>query len=104
MTRTTTFDRRSLLAGAAAAAAAAPTLAATPAAAAVPAQQGLLRPGIWRFQVGRFEVTSILDGAAQFPGPHPIFGQNVTQEDVAALAAQNFLPADRMEVPFTQTL
>ncbi|MEL6337255.1 MAG: MBL fold metallo-hydrolase [Pseudomonadota bacterium] len=94
-------DRRAFLAGAAAGlatgAAALPAVAATP-------QQGLLRPGLWRFSLGAFEVTSILDGAVQIDGPHPIFGQNVTQDDVAALAAQNFLPATRMEVPYTVTL
>lgn len=94
-------DRRALLTGAAAAAG---TTVLSPALAAVPAQQGLMRPGLWRFQLGSFEVTSILDGAIQLDGPHPIFGQNVTQEDVAALAAENFLPATRMEIPFSVTL
>ena len=41
----------------------------------------------------------MLDGAIQLDGPHPIFGENVTQEDVAALAAENFLPGDKMETP-----
>ncbi|MEM9781673.1 MAG: MBL fold metallo-hydrolase [Pseudomonadota bacterium] len=96
--RSTTIDRRSLLAGAAVGMAV-PTigLAATP-------QQGLLRPWFWRFEVGAFEVTSILDGAVQIDGPHPIFGQNVSAEDVAELAEANFLPPTRMEAPFSVTL
>jgi glyoxylase-like metal-dependent hydrolase (beta-lactamase superfamily II) len=67
-------------------------------------KQGLSRPSIYRFEVGEFEVTSILDGAIQLDGPHPIFGQNTTQDDVAALAVANFLPPTRMEIPFTVTV
>ncbi|MEM6945116.1 MAG: MBL fold metallo-hydrolase, partial [Pseudomonadota bacterium] len=105
MIDTTTTNRRNLMLGAAALPlAGAAASAAGAAGAAVPAQQGVLRPGIYRFKLGAFEVTSILDGAVQLDGPHPIFGQNVTQEDVANLAAENFLPPTRMEIPFTNTL
>ncbi len=76
---------------------------ASPAAAAAP-MLGPSQPTHTRFALGAFEVTTILDGAVQLPGPHPIFGENVTQEDVAALAAENFLPAERMETAFTVTL
>jgi len=31
----------------------------------------------YRFKLGKFEVTTILDGSVQIPGPHPIFGQNI---------------------------
>ncbi|MEM7497370.1 MAG: MBL fold metallo-hydrolase [Pseudomonadota bacterium] len=102
MSDTANATRRGLMLGAAALPLAGGTLAA--ARAEVPAQQGLMRPDAYRFKVGAFEVTSILDGAVQLDGPHPIFGQNVTQDDVAALAAENFLPATRMEIPFTVTL
>lgn len=88
------LDRRQLLTGAA---------LATPAAATAP-MQGIHRPAVSRFKVGAFEVTTILDGAVQLPGPHPIFGQNVGADAVAALAEQNFLPADRMEIGFTVTV
>lgn len=67
-------------------------------------QKGVDRPSHYRFTVGDFEVTTFLDGAVQMPGPHPIFGENVTAEDVAGLAAENFLPADKMEIGFTVTL
>ena len=87
---------------AAGAGAAALTLGGT-ATAAVP-MQGPLVSDIYRFNVGAFEVTTILDGAVQLDGPHPIFGQNVTAEEVHALAEANFLPPTRMEIPFTQTL
>ncbi|MEM8841015.1 MAG: MBL fold metallo-hydrolase [Pseudomonadota bacterium] len=65
---------------------------------------GVSRPDFYRFRVGDLEVTTILDGAVQIPGPHPIFGQNVSAEEVAALTAANFLPAEQLEIPFTVTL
>lgn len=79
------------------AAAAAPALAKAP-------MMGLARPTHYRFGLGGFEVTTLLDGAVQIPGPHPIFGQNVEAEDVAALAAETFLPADKMEIGFTPVI
>lgn len=96
------LDRRALMTGAAltvVASGGAPgsALAAAP-------KQGLSRPSIYRFGLGDLEVTTILDGAVQLDGPHPIFGQNATLEEVAALAAANFLPSDRMEIPFTVTV
>ncbi|MFK7941728.1 MAG: MBL fold metallo-hydrolase [Paracoccaceae bacterium] len=66
--------------------------------------QGLQRPHLYRFKLGAFEVTTILDGAIQLDGPHPIFGQNATAEEVQSLAEANFLPPTRMEIGFTQTV
>lgn len=66
--------------------------------------QGPLAPHIYRFMVGEFEVTTILDGAIQIDGPHPIFGQNVSAEELHALAEANFLPPTRFEIGFTQTV
>jgi glyoxylase-like metal-dependent hydrolase (beta-lactamase superfamily II) len=103
MTDNTRFTRRGLMLGGTAGIAAATMLGQAPARAAAP-MQGLQRPAIYRFKVGEFEVTTILDGAIQLDGPHPIFGENVTAEDVAALAAENFLPATRMEIAFTVTV
>jgi glyoxylase-like metal-dependent hydrolase (beta-lactamase superfamily II) len=97
------LDRRNLMTGAAMTGAAltvgvpVTTLAAAP-------KQGLSRPSIYRFGLGGFEITTILDGAIQLDGPHPIFGQNATKEEVAALAVANFMPTDRMEIPFTVTV
>ncbi|MEM7236711.1 MAG: MBL fold metallo-hydrolase [Pseudomonadota bacterium] len=93
------LSRRAALQGAAIAA----STAALPAWAAAP-MLGVDRPSHYRFKVGGYEVTTILDGAVQIPGPHPIFGQNTTAEDVAALTAANFLPATELEIPFTVTL
>ena len=76
---------------------------ATPALAASP-MQGAAGPDVVRFKLGDFEVTTILDGAIQLDGPHPIFGQNVDAADVQKLAEENFLPPSRMEIGFTQTV
>jgi glyoxylase-like metal-dependent hydrolase (beta-lactamase superfamily II) len=103
MTDRLALDRRALLAGAAMAGAALGLGLPRGAAAAVP-RQGLMRPTYYRFAVGEFEVTTILDGAIQLDGPHPIFGENVPAEEVARLAEQNFLPPDKLEIPFTVTL
>ena len=58
----------------------------------------------YRFKLGSFECTTILDGAIQLPGPHPIFGQDQSKEDVQKLASDNFLPTGRMEIVFTPVM
>ncbi|MEM7508142.1 MAG: MBL fold metallo-hydrolase [Pseudomonadota bacterium] len=93
------LSRRTMLAGTAVAGAA----LAMPASAAAP-MLGVSRPTHYRFKIGAFEVTTIQDGAVQIPGPHPIFGQNTTAEEVQALATANLLPAEQLEIPFTVTL
>ena len=62
------------------------------------------RPSYYRFDLGDFEVTTLLDGAIQLDGPHPIFGQNVDVGEVQALAEKNFLPPDRMSISFTPVI
>ena len=62
---------------------------------------GASRPTHVRFPLGKFEITTIFDGAVQLDGPHPIFGQNMTQEEVAAYAEANNLSGSRMEIGFT---
>ena len=66
--------------------------------------QGASHPSHYRFKLGGFEVTTIWDGAIQLDGPHPIFGENQTQEDVAKLAEENHLPGSRMEISFTPVI
>ncbi len=66
--------------------------------------QGAMVPAVRRFKLGGFEVTTIHDGAVSMPGPHPIFGENQSAEDVAAFAEANLLPADQMQISFTVTL
>jgi glyoxylase-like metal-dependent hydrolase (beta-lactamase superfamily II) len=95
-----TLSRRGLMAGMTGAAAglaggswSGPALAAAP-------QIGPAAPTHYRFRLGEFEVTTISDGAVQVDGPHPIFGENVSAAEVQALAAQNFLPPDKMVIGF----
>jgi glyoxylase-like metal-dependent hydrolase (beta-lactamase superfamily II) len=103
MNDTRKLDRRALLKGAVLTGAAAALGVPSAALAAAP-KQGLSRPTLYRFGLGEFEVTTILDGAIQLDGPQPIFGQNASAEEVAALAAENFLPVGRMEIAFTVTV
>ncbi len=92
-----------VLAGAALAAPAIVSATAQPAAASAP-MLGVSRPNHHRVKLGNFEVTTILDGAIQLDGPHPIFGQNVEAADVQKLAEENFLPGTRMEIGFTPVI
>ena len=50
---------------------------------------GPVRPTIYRFKLGAFEVTNILDGYRGGPGPHPTFGNNQTAETVQDYARAN---------------
>ncbi|MEQ8397907.1 MBL fold metallo-hydrolase [Thalassobaculum sp.] len=96
-----TVSRRSALLGAlgATAAVAASGLSVRPANATAP-MLGATKPSVYRFKLGAYEVTNILDGAIQLDGPHPIFGADQTPEAVAKLAGENFLPPSRMAISF----
>lgn len=65
---------------------------------------GIQRPTICRFKLGAFEITNILDGVVQRPGPHPTFGQDQTSETVQAFARENRLPDTVFENSYTVTL
>ena len=93
MTRMT--RREALGAGMAAAA-----IGMAPGALAEAPMSGVVRPSRYTGKVGDFEVTTILDGVFQFDGPHPIFGQDRSPEEVAALMAQNNLPSAKFENGF----
>lgn len=67
-------------------------------------QLGVLRPSIYRFKLGGFELTTFLDGVLQRDGPHPIFGANVAAEEMHALMEANRLPPRQMEHGFVPTL
>ena len=97
-------SRRDLMKGTAAAGALAASGAVSNLARAEAPLLGPERPSFYRFDLGDFEVTTLLDGAIQLEGPHPIFGENVDAADVQALAEQNFLPPDRMAISFTPVI
>lgn len=65
---------------------------------------GVLRPQIYRFKLGSFEVTQILDGFRVGQGPHPTFGQDQSAEDVGNLLKENRLPASHFDHHFVPTL
>jgi glyoxylase-like metal-dependent hydrolase (beta-lactamase superfamily II) len=99
----TNFNRRDLLAGAAAAGAltsAAPF--ATSANAAVP-PAGAQAPGFYRYKVGSYECTSINDGARSFPLPDT-FVRNVPKAEAQAAAEAAYMPAGMVTVPFNPQL
>jgi glyoxylase-like metal-dependent hydrolase (beta-lactamase superfamily II) len=64
---------------------------------------GVSRPSIYRFKLGSFEVTNILDGYNQGP-PHPTFGNNQPAQTVQDYARANGLSPTLMENPYVNTL
>lgn len=66
--------------------------------------KGVLTPSINRFQIGGMEVTTVLDGTVQPPAIKPPLCLDKSDEDIAALAAANHLPATTYEHPFVPTL
>jgi glyoxylase-like metal-dependent hydrolase (beta-lactamase superfamily II) len=74
-----------------------------PARAAAPMQEAA-PGGIHRYKVGGFEITALLDSARVSEKPETIFGTDQKPEDVAALLAANFLPADKLVNMFTPLL
>ncbi len=61
-------------------------------------------PETHRFNVGKFEVVVVKDGARPSDNPQEIFGTNQTPEVVGALLEANFLPADKFVNSFSPTL
>ncbi|WP_088344124.1 MULTISPECIES: MBL fold metallo-hydrolase [Rhodomicrobium] len=105
MTSEFSLSRRELLTGAAALAALPLLGAVLPGAAFAAAPQlGPMRSSVYRAKLGQFEVTTILDGAIQVDGPHPVYGQNQPAEAVKAFAEQNFLSSSKIENSFTPVI
>src|SRR6185436_19369612 len=59
--------------------------------------------GIYRFKLGAFDVTTILDGSLQRP-PYPTFGENQSAEAVAELARSNGVSASAYDHVYVPTL
>lgn len=98
------LSRRGLMTGAAAAGLATVTSTLPREAVAKAPLIGAERPSYYRFDLGDFEVTTLLDGAIGLDGPHPIFGENVEEAEVHALAEENFLPPAQMAISFTPVI
>jgi glyoxylase-like metal-dependent hydrolase (beta-lactamase superfamily II) len=94
----TDVTRRALAAGLGAAAAVLP-LAATPAGAAAPAS-GQQAPGVYRYRIGSYELTALHDGT-WFRPIDDKFVKNAAWADVQKALADNFLPTDKLPIPFT---
>jgi glyoxylase-like metal-dependent hydrolase (beta-lactamase superfamily II) len=97
-------SRRQFLLGASGAAAAAIVGAPRDTALAAAPMMGVLRPSVYRFKLGGFEITQILDGYTHLNGPHPTFGNNQPADAVQAYAAANGLPTTRFENSYTNTV
>jgi len=64
----------------------------------VPASlQGELQPTVYRFKLGGFEISTILDSKAIRDGLHPNYGANATADEVKALARANNIDTERFE-------
>lgn len=56
------------------------------------------------FSLGDFQVSTLLAGTRPVDNIQNIFGQNVSEEEFAAVSAENFIPADRAQFFFTPTV
>ena len=54
-----------------------------------------------RVKLGSFEVTTVFDGFANVPRVFPIFGQDQSEDKVAAHMQANYLPGNAMQIGFT---
>jgi glyoxylase-like metal-dependent hydrolase (beta-lactamase superfamily II) len=94
--------RRILVASAALAAPALVRGIATPALAATPLLGATIATH-YRFELGKFEVTTVLDAAAMIDGPWPIVGEDQPKADVEQLMRANLLPPTKFQPGFTPT-
>ncbi|HVJ54255.1 MAG TPA: MBL fold metallo-hydrolase [Aliidongia sp.] len=88
----------------AASAAALPLLAAPSAAEAAGPMLGASTPRHYRFKLGAWEITTILDAGAMLDGPWPIVGEDQPQAAVEALMRENLLPEKKFQPGFTPML
>jgi glyoxylase-like metal-dependent hydrolase (beta-lactamase superfamily II) len=95
----TDVTRRALLAGSGLGAAAVLPLSAAPAMAAAPAS-GQQAPGVYRYRIGSYELTALHDGT-WFRPIDDKFVKNAPWADVQKALADNFLPTDKLPIPFT---
>lgn len=65
---------------------------------------GSLFPHTYRFQLGEFEISTILDGIGLRDAVKPPFCLNMDADDISNLARANQVPADRFEHQFVPTL
>ncbi|MBT8155004.1 MBL fold metallo-hydrolase [Epibacterium ulvae] len=56
------------------------------------------------FKIGKFVVTTILDGSARREDAFDIFGSTTTEDEFKKVSAENFISADAAQFYFTPTL
>ena len=61
-------------------------------------------PGLYRFRLGAFRVTMLLDAAKMIDGPWPIVGEDRPPEEVEQAMRENRLPVRRFQPGFTPVL
>lgn len=62
------------------------------------------RPDVYRFKLGSFEVTMLLDARAMIDGPWPIVGEDRPREELERVMRENRLPPSRFQPGFTPVL
>ena len=62
---------------------------------------GASQPTHYRFSLGTFEVTMILDADASIDGPWPVIGANGSETEVKRLMRDNLLPESKYKPGFT---
>lgn len=82
---------------------AATTLCASHAFGAAP-MLGISVPKSWRYKLGAFEITTIMDCESFIDGPYPVIGANATEAEVRALMRANLVPETRYQPGFTPTI
>ncbi len=97
----TELTRRKLFAGAAAATAATALspLASTTVQASAPLS-GAQVPGFYRYKVGDYEVTAIMEGVRRFPLPDALVS-NAKKDEVSLALDEAHLPKDQMTITYT---
>lgn len=61
-------------------------------------------PTHYRFKLGDFEVTNILDAGAVLDGPWPIVGEDRPKREIEQLMWQSLLPERKFQPGFTPTI
>lgn len=67
-------------------------------------KQGAMSAPVARYNVGSFEVNTLLDGAVTVGDPQKTFGMNVDAEAFSKASAENFIPDNSFKAFFTPTL
>lgn len=65
---------------------------------------GTHTPDHYRFKLGNFEVTTIVDSEVFIDGPYPIIGKNASEAAVTKLMRENLLPEKKFQPGFTPTI